>query len=201
MKGARYAARLTQTALATRAGVSRGTVAAVETGARSPSLDMLTGLLAAAGKQMKIELEPLDDDIRQALLAGAGDTSAADDLSMTVSLMEGLVNLDYRFEGLAAAAVLGAPIPLTDPVGLALPEGREAVSWLAGLLCTGAAAVTPLGRTYPLGGVRTPEGVAARDRDVGQGSRACPAPAERADTGHTRLTETESQAPTRWPAR
>lgn len=111
VKGARYAARLTQTALATRAGVSRGTVAAVETGARSPSLDMLTGLLAAAGKQMKIELEPLDDDIRQALLAGAGDTSAADDLSMTVSLMEGLVNLDYRFEGLAAAAVLGAPIP------------------------------------------------------------------------------------------
>jgi transcriptional regulator with XRE-family HTH domain len=170
VKGARYAARLTQTALAARAGVSRGAVAAIETGARSPSLDMLTGLLAAAGKQMKIELEPLDDDIRHAVLTSAGDTSAADDLSMTVSLMEGLVDLEYRFEGLAAAAMLGAPIPLTDPIDLALAEGHEAVSWLTGLLCTGAAAVTPVGRTYPLGGVRTPEGV-ARLVELGEGGQ------------------------------
>lgn len=170
VKGARYAARLTQTALAARAGVSRGAVAAIETGGRSPSLDMLTGLLAAAGKQMKIELEPLDDDIRQAVLTNAGDTSAADDLSMTVSLMEGLVNLEYRFEGLAAAAMLGAPVPLTDPIDLALAEGHEAVSWLTGLLCTGAAAVTPMGRTYPLGGVRTPEGV-ARLVELGEGGQ------------------------------
>jgi transcriptional regulator with XRE-family HTH domain len=129
VKGARHAAQLTQTALAARAGVSRDAVAAVETGARSPSLDMLTGLLAAAGKQMRIELEPLDDDVRQAVSKQAGDTSAADDLSMTVSLMEGLVSLEYRFEGLAAAAMLGAPIPLTDPVDLVLPDCDEAVSW------------------------------------------------------------------------
>jgi transcriptional regulator with XRE-family HTH domain len=160
VKEARHAAKQTQAGLAARAGISRGTVAAIETGARSPSWEMLSGILAAAGKQLKIELEPLDDDLRRAVTAHTGDTSAADDLSMTVSLMEGLVELPYRIEGLAAAAVLGAPIPLAEPVDLALPDGPEAVLWLATLLRTGAAAVTPQGRTSPLGGIRGPEGVA-----------------------------------------
>lgn len=160
VKGARYDAQQTQAGLAARAGVSRGAVAAIETGARSPSWEMLSALLAAAGKQMRIELEPLDDDVRRSVTAHAGDTGAADDLSMTVSLMEGLVDLEYRFEGLAAAAVLGAPISLADPIELALPDGPESVAWLVGLVRTGTAAVTPLGRSYPLDGVRTAEGVA-----------------------------------------
>ncbi|WP_369374838.1 helix-turn-helix transcriptional regulator [Promicromonospora sp. Populi] len=170
VKDARFAAQQTQASLAERAGVSRGTVAAIETGARSPSWEMLTVLLAATGKQMKIELEPLDDDIRRAVATRADDTSAADSLSMTVSLMEGLVDLEYRFEGLAAAAVLGAPISLAEPVELALPDGPEAVSWLADLVRTGAAAVTPVGRSYPLGGVTSPEGV-ARLVELGEGGR------------------------------
>lgn len=160
VKDARHAARQTQASLAMRAGISRGTVAAIETGARSPSWEMLSAILAAAGKQMKIELEPVDDDLRRAVAARSGDTSAADDLSMTVSLMEGLVDLPYRIEGLAAATVLGAPIALAEPIDLALPDGPEAVQWLAGLLGTGAAAVTPQGRRYPMDGIRGPEGVA-----------------------------------------
>ncbi|GAA2240694.1 hypothetical protein GCM10010413_48430 [Promicromonospora sukumoe] len=170
VKEARHGAKQTQAKLAERAGVSRATVAAIETGARSPSWEMLTGLLAAAGQQMRIELEPLDDDVRRALSAQVGDTQVADDLSMTVSLMEGLTGLDYRFEGLAAAAVVGAPLPLTEPIGLALPDGPEAVEWLAALLRTGAAAVTPVGHPYPLGGVRTAEGV-ARLVDLGEDGR------------------------------
>jgi transcriptional regulator with XRE-family HTH domain len=170
VKSARYEAKQTQAGLAARAGVSRGTVAAIETGARSPSWEMLSGLLAAAGKQMRIELEPLDDDVRRTVAAHAGDTSAADDLSMTVMLMEGLVDLEYRFEGIAAAALLGAPIAVTDPIELALPDGPEAVVWLTGLVRTGAAAVTPVGRTYPLEGVTTAEGV-ARLVEVGEGGR------------------------------
>ncbi|MFD2792631.1 helix-turn-helix transcriptional regulator [Promicromonospora vindobonensis] len=170
VKGARHAARQTQAGLAKRAGVSRGTVAAIETGARSPSWEMLSVLLAAAGKQMRIELEPLDDDVRRAVSAHSGDTSAADDLSMTLSLMEGLVDLEYRFEGLAAAALLGAPISLADPIELALPDGPEAVEWLAALVRTGAAAVTPVGRAHPLDGVRTAEGV-ARLVELGEGGR------------------------------
>ena len=170
VKDARYAAQQTQSALARRAGVSRGTVAAIETGARSPSWEMLSGLLAAAGKQMRIELEPLDDDVRRAVDAHAGDTSAADDLSMMLSLMEGLADLEYRFEGLAAAALLGAPISLADPIELALPDGPASVEWLANLLRTGAAAVTPLGRSLPLDGVTTADGV-ARLVELGEGGR------------------------------
>ncbi|PUB27108.1 helix-turn-helix protein [Promicromonospora sp. AC04] len=170
VKDARCAAELTQAGLAARAGVSRGAVAAIETGARSPSWEMLSTIMAAAGKQMKIELEPLDDDVRRAVAAHTGDTSAADGLSMTVSLMEGLVDLEYRFEGLAAAAVLGAPISLAEPIELALPDGPEAVSWLAGLVRTGAAAVTPRGRAYPMEGVTSAEGV-ARLVELGEDGR------------------------------
>ena len=156
--------------MAARAGVSRGTVAAIETGARSPSWEMLSALLAAAGKQMRIELEPLDDDVRRAVVAHVGDKSAADGLSMTVSLMEGLVDLEYRFEGLAAAAMLGAPIPVTDPMVLALPDDPGAVSWLVGLVRTGIAAVTPLGRGYPMDGVTSAERV-ARLVELGEGGQ------------------------------
>lgn len=170
VKDARHAARQTQAGLASRAGVSRAAVAAIETGARSPSWEMLTMLLAAAGKQMRIELEPLDEDVRRAVSDQVGDTSAADGLSETVSLMEGLVGLDYRFEGLAAAVLLGAPLPLAEPIELALPDGAEAVEWLAALVRTGAAAVTPVGRTYPLGGVTTANGV-ARLVELGEDGR------------------------------
>ena len=170
LKGARYAAQQTQASLAARAGVSRGTVAAIETGARSPSWEMLSALMAAAGKQMRIELEPLDDDIRRTVSAHAADTSVADGLSMTVSLMEGLVDLEYRFEGLTAAALLGAPITVPAPMALALPEGPEAVSWLCGLVRTGVASVTPLGRAYPMDGVTTAEQV-ARLVGLGEGGQ------------------------------
>ncbi|HEV6953643.1 MAG TPA: helix-turn-helix transcriptional regulator [Promicromonospora sp.] len=170
VKRARYAAGLTQEALAARAGVARATVAAIETGARSPSWAMLSRVLAAAGKQLRVELEQLDDDLLRDLAARAGDTSAADDLSMTVSMMEGLDGLGYRFEGLAAAALLGAPIALPDPLELALPDGPDAVAWLVELLRTGAAEVTPLGRSFPLGGVRSEEGV-ARLVGLGQDGR------------------------------
>ncbi|WP_020013974.1 helix-turn-helix transcriptional regulator [Promicromonospora sukumoe] len=170
VKEARQAARQTQTKLAGRAGVSRGTVAAIESGARKPSWAMLTALLAAAGKQMRIDLEPLDEDVRSAVAAQAGDTSTADDLSMTVSLMEGLSDLAYRFEGLAAAAVLGAPLPLAEPIELVLPDTAEGVDWLAALVRTGAAAVTPAGRSYHLDGVTSAKGV-AHLVELGEGGR------------------------------
>lgn len=160
VRSARYAAGLTQAVLAFRAGVSRATVAGIETGARSPSWDMLSRLLAAAGKQVRVELEQLDDDVRRAVTAQAGDTGAVDSLSMTVSLMEGLVDVGYRFEGLAAAVLLGAPVALPREVDLALPDGPDGVDWLVGLLRTGAAEVTPLGESFPLGGARSAEGVA-----------------------------------------
>lgn len=42
VRDARHAAKQTQASLAVRAGVSRGMVAAIETGARSPSWEVLS---------------------------------------------------------------------------------------------------------------------------------------------------------------
>jgi uncharacterized protein len=61
---AREKSGLTQTALAERAGMSQQTISAYETGRKEPTLSFLQRLLAAAGFEMRIRLEPLDDHDR-----------------------------------------------------------------------------------------------------------------------------------------
>ncbi len=51
---------MTQAALATRAGVTQQAVSAYETGRKEPTLPTLQSLLAAAGYEMRIHLEPID---------------------------------------------------------------------------------------------------------------------------------------------
>jgi transcriptional regulator with XRE-family HTH domain len=55
---ARAAAGLTQRELARRAGTSQSVIARIELGQASPGFDTLTRLLAAAGFELRIELEP-----------------------------------------------------------------------------------------------------------------------------------------------
>ena len=55
---ARAAAGLTQRELARRARTSQSVIARIERGQVSPSLDTLVRLLAAAGFELRIELEP-----------------------------------------------------------------------------------------------------------------------------------------------
>ena len=57
---ARDKAGLTQAALAAQAGVSQQSVSAYETGRKEPTLPTLQRLLAAAGLEMRIRLEPID---------------------------------------------------------------------------------------------------------------------------------------------
>ena len=57
---ARDKAGLTQTALAEAAGVTQQTVSAYETGRKEPTLPTLQRLLAGAGLEMRIRLEPID---------------------------------------------------------------------------------------------------------------------------------------------
>jgi transcriptional regulator with XRE-family HTH domain len=61
---AREKSGLTQTDLAERAGMSQQTISAYETGRKEPTLSFLQRLLAAAGFEMRIRLEPLDDHDR-----------------------------------------------------------------------------------------------------------------------------------------
>jgi transcriptional regulator with XRE-family HTH domain len=60
LRVARDKAGLTQSALAARAGVSQQAISAYETGRKEPTLPTLQRLLAAAGLEMRIHLEPID---------------------------------------------------------------------------------------------------------------------------------------------
>jgi transcriptional regulator with XRE-family HTH domain len=51
---------MTQAEVATVAGVSQQAVSAYETGRKDPTLPTLQALLAAAGLEMRIRLEPID---------------------------------------------------------------------------------------------------------------------------------------------
>ncbi len=57
---ARRQAGLTQTDLAERAGTSQAAVSAYESGRRSPSVDTLCRILAAAGFEVRMRLAPPD---------------------------------------------------------------------------------------------------------------------------------------------
>jgi uncharacterized protein len=61
---ARDKAGLTQSELAELAGTSQQAVSAYETGRKEPTLPNLQRLVAAAGFEMRIRLEPIDDHDR-----------------------------------------------------------------------------------------------------------------------------------------
>lgn len=60
IRTARDRANLTQSQLAKLAGVTQQTVSAYETGRKEPTLPALQRLLAAAGFEIRIRLEPID---------------------------------------------------------------------------------------------------------------------------------------------
>jgi transcriptional regulator with XRE-family HTH domain len=61
---ARDKADMTQAELATAAGISQQAVSAYETGRKEPTLPTLQRLLGAAGLEMRIRLEPIDEHDR-----------------------------------------------------------------------------------------------------------------------------------------
>jgi len=77
---ARDKAQVTQAELATQAGVSQQAVSAYETGRKEPTLPTLQALLAAAGFEMRIRLEPTDhhDAALEALMATLPPDQRAD---------------------------------------------------------------------------------------------------------------------------
>lgn len=148
VKQARRSAGMTQEALAEGAGVRRQTVSLVESGTRQPSLGTLVGLLAAAGLQMRVELEPLDEDVRRQI---EERRAAAEPAADVVATWEGFVtflameHVAYRVEGLAAAALLGAPVQVTA-VGIALADCDDSYRWLARHVGLGLLAIRVDGR-------------------------------------------------------
>ena len=62
VREARRRAGMTQAQLAARSGVSQATIARIETGAVSPSLERVQSLVRAAGFDLEIHVVPIDDD-------------------------------------------------------------------------------------------------------------------------------------------
>ena len=58
---ARQKAGLSQRQFAESAGLTQQSISSYETGRKDPSLETLKRLLAAAGFEMRIRLEPIDD--------------------------------------------------------------------------------------------------------------------------------------------
>jgi transcriptional regulator with XRE-family HTH domain len=58
---ARYKAGLTQAQLGDAAGVDQQAISAYETGRREPTMPTLTRILAAAGFEMRIQLDPIEE--------------------------------------------------------------------------------------------------------------------------------------------
>ena len=61
LTSARVRAGLSQREMAAQAGVAQSTVARIESGHADPTFSTLERLLSAAGLEMRIRLEPLDD--------------------------------------------------------------------------------------------------------------------------------------------
>ena len=62
VREARHRAGLTQRQLAARAGVSQPTIARIEGGEVSPSLERIVELVRAAGFDLDVRVVPLDED-------------------------------------------------------------------------------------------------------------------------------------------
>lgn len=149
VRDARHRSGLTQRLLAERAGVRRQTVSQVESGAYRPTIATLVGLLAAAGMQMRVELEPLDEDVRREIQDRRGSPDGAKDVLDVWGSLFAMDEVAYRVDGLAAAALLGAPVSV-PVVHIAFADTDATYAWLAARVRGAAAKVRPDGADRPL---------------------------------------------------
>jgi transcriptional regulator with XRE-family HTH domain len=123
---------LTQAELAIRVETSQATVARIERGDRAPSMAMLERLFAVLSCQVRLVLEPLDQDIDRAIaalasvpiakrIAAAGIPAFAEDLSP----------IPFVFTSATAALLQGAPVPAeTMEIALARRDCDAFTIWL-----------------------------------------------------------------------
>ncbi|MDQ3423018.1 MAG: helix-turn-helix domain-containing protein [Actinomycetota bacterium] len=121
---------LTQRELAQRSGVSQSAISRYEHGDAVLGWDAFRTLLAGMGQQPRIELAQLDADVDDridavlsepdatSLIAFGPDRQLIDDVRATFA---------HRFEGLAAARLCGAPVPVDviDMTGLVTDDVWE----------------------------------------------------------------------------
>jgi len=130
IRQARRAAGLTQRELALRAGVTRTALSHYERRRRVPTIATLEAVLAGAGQQVRAELEQLDADVERAI-AAVGERPMSDrDGVFGWGQINRIAEVAHRVEGLAAASVLGAPVPVST-FELALANEDSTFHWLS----------------------------------------------------------------------
>ena len=133
IRTARRDAGLSQQKLAEIAGIGQSAVSRYERGVQLPSIPTLRVLLAAAGTQLKAELEPLDADVKRAIEEINNQPLEEREAVRMCLMIDDLARVAHRVEGLSAAAILGAPVP-APTLELALADQDETYGWLAKLL-------------------------------------------------------------------
>lgn len=123
LKDTREAANISLPDLATLSGVSPAALKAYERGRRAPRIDQVDQILAGLGLRLRVEAEPMWAEVDAALDAAAAMPIAARLEGLAVDLL-GLLgelgDLPCVVEGMCAAALLGAPVPVAV-IDLILP--------------------------------------------------------------------------------
>lgn len=129
LREARARSDLNQRALAHRSGVSRSSISAYESGARSPTAVQLDCVLRACGLQVHAVLEPrsaaLDKLVEAAL--GREPTIALDRLQALAVSLDG-AGVQWAVDGATALALQG--LAVDGPPTVALVDVAVARSWL-----------------------------------------------------------------------
>ena len=124
---------LSQAKLALRAGISPATVCQLEQGRRATTLDLADRVLGAMGLRLHVEAEPRFADI-DAVIKRATDRAPAEIMAEWVpdaaAYFAFLTDVPFIVEGLAAAALQGAPVRV-ETLEIAVPaDNEEALNWL-----------------------------------------------------------------------
>lgn len=133
IRAARYEAALSQGELARRVGIAQSTLSALERGSRTPSLAMLRRVLAGADKQLKLTLEPSGERIRRVADEVVLIPPSRRPAVIQWSLLSRIDELPHRVEGMAAAAVLGAPIEVAR-FDIAVADDDLTFVWLSRIM-------------------------------------------------------------------
>lgn len=118
---------LSQAKLAAEAGVSTTTISDLERGQRAATLDLADRVLAAMGLRLHVEAEPEFADI-DTVIAQASRRAAAEIMGEwapdAAAYFAFLTGIPFIVEGLAAAALQGAPVRV-QTLEIAVPADDE----------------------------------------------------------------------------
>jgi transcriptional regulator with XRE-family HTH domain len=106
-----------QQKVADACGLSRQQLSRYETGTATPTWALFRRVLAAYGLQPRIELDPLDADVVDAIERQRSEPAATwlSDVGLAAdSLHRLLAELEWQASGLLALRLLGAPAPLRE---------------------------------------------------------------------------------------